>query len=58
MDQHLKTQQHQLELAAFERYERRLRDAYKRATTPQPATLHPSGRNDQNHRWGIRRECV
>ena len=34
MDQHLKTQQHQLELAAFERYERRLRAAYARATSP------------------------
>ncbi len=35
MDQHLRTQQNQLELAAFESYERRLRDAYRRATTPE-----------------------
>ena len=36
MDQHLKTQDHLNNLRAFEDYERRLRDAYRRATTPEP----------------------
>jgi len=38
MDQHLKTQDHLNNLRAFQDYERRLRDAYQRATTPQPST--------------------
>ena len=34
MDQHLKTQQHLNNLRAFQDYERRLRAAYARATSP------------------------
>ena len=58
MDQHLKTQQNQLELAAFERYERRLRDAYKRATTPQRKAAKSRGRNSSDLRGGIRWDSV
>ena len=54
MDQHLKTQQHQLDLAAFERHERMLRAAYKRATTPERSTDEPGGRNSSYNRRGIR----
>ncbi len=45
MDQHLSTQEHINNLRAFQNYERRLRDAYKRATTPQPQDPQPRGRN-------------
>ena len=38
MDQHLASQDHINNLRAFESYERRLRDAYQRATTPEPST--------------------
>ena len=44
MDQHLKTQDHLNNLRAFEDYERRLRDAYQRATTSQPQAPQPGRR--------------
>ena len=58
MDQHLKTQQHQLELAAFERYERRLRDAYRRATTPEPEAAKSGRWDGSDLRGGICRDGV
>ena len=51
MDQHLKAQQHQLDLAAFERHERMLRAAYKRATTPERSTDEHARRLRSRDRW-------
>ena len=45
MDQHLSAQDHLNCLRTYENYERRLRDAYKRATTPQPQDQQPRGRD-------------
>ena len=58
MDQHLRTQQHQLELAVFERYEASLRAAYKRATAAERSIDEPRGRNSQDLRGRVRRHSV
>jgi hypothetical protein len=51
MDQHLKTQDHLNNLRAFQDYERRLRDAYQRATTPEPSPSQLGRRLRTCDRW-------
>ena len=51
-DQHLRAQQHQNELRAFLRYERRLKQAYARSQDPFPRRWQPDG-----HCRGVQVNC-